>query len=53
MESNSNQNAVALSYGQDLWDSMHVIQLLNENRAKQMRALKSFFKNYKDVLGSF
>ena len=39
-----------LEYGQDLWDSLHVIQMQAENRGKQLRALKSFFKAYRDSL---
>jgi len=42
-----------LEYGADLWDSLHIIQMQSEIRSKQMRALKSFFRSYKDSLSNF
>lgn len=36
-----------------MWDNLHLIQMQSENRAKQMRAMKSFFKNYKEIISSF
>ena len=42
-----------LSYGEHLWDNLYLIQIQSENRAKQMRALKSFFKNYQEILATF
>lgn len=39
-----------LQYGVDLWDSLHVIQMQADNRGKQLRALKSFFKSYRDSI---
>lgn len=42
-----------MTYSHHLWDSLHLIQMQNDSRAKQMRALKSFFKNYKDGLAAF
>lgn len=39
-----------MEYGEDLWDSLHVIQMQVDIRGKQLRAIKSFFKSYKNSL---
>ena len=46
----SEASGEALEYGEDLWDSLHVIQMQVDIRGKQLRAIKSFFKSYKNSL---
>ena len=42
-----------MEYGQDLWDSLHIIQKQTDVQTKQMTALHGFFKLYKQALEDY